>query len=259
MRFFRDLKKYKNYVIYSARASLKSDISGSYLSWIWWILNPLCFMLIYSYVFGVLFRAREPSFGLFIFIGLTIWNFFSHNITRSVKVVRSNKAIIAKIYMPKYVLLLHDMAVEGFKMLISFGIVFVMMVIYRVPFTLKMLYVIPILITLMVVTYACGVFCLHLGVFIRDLPNAIPIILRLLMYLTGIFYDVQKRVPEPLNIWVMRINPLAMLIDALRNAFLNGEITHTFLLPVWFLLGVGFSALGTYIIYKNENNYVKVI
>ena len=259
MRFFRDLKKYKGYIIYSAKASLRAEVSGSYLNWLWWIINPLCYMLIYSYVFGVLFRAREPSFGLFIFSGITLWQFFSRCISGSTRLIRSNKAIIAKIYMPKYVLILQEMAVQGLKMMISFGIIFIMMILYRVPFTWNLIYLIPVLITLLFVTYAGSMFCMHLGVWVRDLHNAIPIILRLLMYMTGVFYNVQKRLPEPLGTWAMRINPMAMLIDAMRNAMLEATLTHFDLLPIWFGLSILLSILATRLILKNENNYVKVI
>ena len=46
-RFKDDLKKYWKYAIYSSNAQLKSEIANSYLNWLWWILDPLCFMLIY--------------------------------------------------------------------------------------------------------------------------------------------------------------------------------------------------------------------
>ena len=47
-RFINDVKKYYNYTIYSAKSELKSEVSNSYLNWIWWVLEPLCFMMIYA-------------------------------------------------------------------------------------------------------------------------------------------------------------------------------------------------------------------
>ena len=51
-RFFKDLKKYKNYILYATWAELKSEIINSYLGWLWLILEPLCFMLIYTFLAG---------------------------------------------------------------------------------------------------------------------------------------------------------------------------------------------------------------
>ena len=47
-RFRDDMKKYWKYAVYSSKAQLKSEIANSYLNWLWWILDPLCFMLMYS-------------------------------------------------------------------------------------------------------------------------------------------------------------------------------------------------------------------
>ena len=62
MRFFRDLKKYRRYITYSAGAVLKSEVAGSYLSWAWWVLDPLLFMLVYTFVAQVVFRTQMEHF-----------------------------------------------------------------------------------------------------------------------------------------------------------------------------------------------------
>ena len=43
----KNMKKYFRYVVYSAKAELKSEVANSYLSWIWWILEPICMMIVY--------------------------------------------------------------------------------------------------------------------------------------------------------------------------------------------------------------------
>ena len=65
------------YAIYSAKSELKSEVANSYLNWIWWVLEPFCFMLIYAFIFGVVFEAREQYFPAFIFIGITAWDFLT--------------------------------------------------------------------------------------------------------------------------------------------------------------------------------------
>ena len=47
-RAFHDLKKYFRYSVVSAKSKLRAEVANSYLNWLWWILDPLCFMLIYS-------------------------------------------------------------------------------------------------------------------------------------------------------------------------------------------------------------------
>ena len=58
-RFFGDLKKYWKYIKYSTKSQLKTEVTGSYLSWIWLFLNPICFMLIYTFISIIVFNSKQ--------------------------------------------------------------------------------------------------------------------------------------------------------------------------------------------------------
>ena len=83
--FFSNIRKYYKYAIRSAKAELKSEVADSYLNWLWWIIEPVCFMLIYTFVFGYVFKNDQVYFVSFVFIGLTAWDFFNRMITDSEK------------------------------------------------------------------------------------------------------------------------------------------------------------------------------
>ena len=108
------MKKYWKYAIYSSKAQLKSEIANSYLNWLWWILDPLCFMLIYVFMFGYVFKSKQQYFAIFVFIGITLWDFFNKSLIQSVKVIKANKPIVSKVYIPKFILILVKMGVNGF-------------------------------------------------------------------------------------------------------------------------------------------------
>lgn len=258
-RFYNDIRKYFNYAKYSAKSELKAEVANSYLNWIWWVLDPICFMLIYTFIFGVVFKASEPYFPVFIFIGLSAWEFFNRNVTNSVKMMRSNKAIVSKVYIPKFILIISKMFVNGFKMLISFGIVVGMMVFWQVPISFNVLYFIPAMVTLWIISFGCMTFLLHFGVFIEDLSNVVNILLRLLFYITGIFYSVLTRLPAPYGEIALKCNPLAFLLDAMRKSLIYCQTPSRKLLLFWFVFGCLLSAWGIRTIYKNENSYVKVM
>ena len=138
MRFKNDLQKYWKYTQYAAKSQLKSEVASSYLNWLWWILDPLLFMLVYTFIALIVFKKSVEYFPVFVFIGLTCWNFFNKCVLGSVKVVKNNRQIVTKVYIPKFLLVVQKMLVNGFKMVISFGLVIIMMVIYQVPVTWKM-------------------------------------------------------------------------------------------------------------------------
>lgn len=258
-RFMDDMRKYWKYAIYSSKAQLKSEIANSYLNWLWWILDPLCFMLIYVFMFGYVFKSSEQYFAIFVFIGITMWDFFNKTLIQSVRVIKNNKAIVSKVYIPKFILLIIKMGVNGFKMFISLLIIVAMLFVWRVPITWNVLFFIPILITLFVLVFGLGCFLLHYGVFVEDLSNVLNIALRLLFYLTGVFWNVMDRLPAPYNSYIGEGNPIAFLLTAMRDCVIYEKTPDLTLLLIWFLIGLVISIFGVRKIYKNENSYVKVI
>lgn len=258
-RFITDMKKYWGYSVYEAKSKLKSEVANSYLNWIWWILEPLCLMLIYAFVFGFLFKHQQEYYNVYIFLALAIWDFFNRCVKASVKIVRNNKAIVTKVYLPKYALVLSNMMVNAFKMAVCLGIVFVMFAIYRIPLSWHLLEMIPILAITMIFTFGCCCILLHLGVFIDDMINIVNIVLRFVFYLTGIFYNIKVSIPHPYADILLIGNPMALFIDAIRDCSMYAMAPNWMLLSIWFVISLLLAVFGVWNIYRYENTYVKVI
>lgn len=257
-RFINDMRKYFRFSVVSAQSQLKAEVAGSYLNWIWWVLDPLCFMLIYTFIFGYVFNASEQYFPVFIFIGLSMWDFFNRTMTMSVRIVKNNKSIVSKVYFPKYVLILTKVWCNGFKMLISFAIVAVMMLFFRVSLTWNVLWFVPILLIMGLFTFGLSCYMLHFGVYVADLSNVLTIALRFVFYLTGIFYNIETKIPG----WgalLNRYNPVAFLISSMRSALLYGRSPDLPMLAFWLVVSLALAVLGVRKIYKEENSYVKSI
>jgi ABC-type polysaccharide/polyol phosphate export permease len=257
-----DIKKYYSYAVYAAKAELKAEVAGSYLNWVWWILEPLCLMLVYAFIFGVVFEAREEYFTAFIYIGLATWTFFKMNVTNSVKIVKKNKSVVSKVYLPKFILVESKMFVNGFKMLISYAIVVALMIGYRVHLTWNVIYVIPLMVCLVLVTFGMMCIVCHFGVYVEDLSNVITIVLRLIFYMTGIMFSIDHRIGPKhpiLATCLGKFNPMAFIISSLRSCLLYGETPARKIMLAWICIGLVLSVIGVRLIYKNENSYVKVI
>lgn len=257
-RLAQDMKRYFHYSVISAASSLKSEVANSYLNWLWWILDPLCFMLIYTFVFGYVFNSREPYFPAFIFIGLSIWDFVNKTLLASVKIVKLNKPIVSRVYFPKYILLLSKVWINGFKMLISFGVVALLMIFYQIPLSWNVLFFIPILLSLGLFTFGCSCYLMHWGVYVEDMSNVLNVVLRFAFYATGIFYDISTRIPAYGKL-LNEINPVAFLISSMRESLLFGQVPDCKLLLFWLVVGVFLSLAGIRKVYREENSYVKAI
>lgn len=259
-RFIHDVKRYYHYMVRAAKAALKTEVANSYLNWIWWILDPLFNMLVYYLVFGIVFDGKEPNFTIFIFIGLTMWNFFNKNIVQSVNMVNRNKPIVSKVYVPKFVLLISNMMINGFKMIISWIIVIMMMIVLQVKISWQILWFIPIMLILVIGTFAICVHFEHFGVFVEDLANVTEIVLKLVFYATGVFYSIDTRIHNQLIRDVLLYgNPIALLIHDMRNVMLYQTAPSWKALLIWAAISLIVAMIGIRQMYKYENSYVKVI
>lgn len=259
IKFRDDMKKYFRYAVRAAKADLRAEVTNSFLDWLWWLIEPVCMMLIYTFIFGFVFHASEQYFPVFIFTGLTMFSFFSRGVIQSVDLVRGNRGVISKIYLPKYILLISRMLVNGFKMLVSFGVIAVMLLVFKVPMSVNVIHFVPIVTVLFLFTFGVGSILMHYGVYINDLSYVMGILMNMLMYMSGIFYSVGTRVPAPLGPVLETWNPVAFLIASMRNAVLYKQAPDWGMLGMWTVVSVILCVIGIATIYRNENSYVKVI
>lgn len=255
----RDIGKYWEYTVYAAKTDLKAEVANSYLNRLWWLLEPFFSMMVYVIVFGHVMGQSVENYATFTFSSLLMFNYFSKTINYSVKLVRNNRDIITKVYVPKFIILISDMILNMFKLAFSLVVLVPMIIIFRVPIGINLLYIIPVYFTLILLSFGVGMILLHFGVYVDDLAYAIGILMNMLMFLSGIFYDVLSSLPTPLNTIMMCCNPVAMLIASMRDALLYNRISNVPILIGWMMLSVILCFVGVHIVYKNENAYVKMV
>ena len=144
---------------------------------------------------------------------------------------------------------------------ISLLICLVLMICQRVPFSWTMLLAIPIFVVLYVLTFGMGMILMHFGVTLNDLSNLTNIGLKMVFYLSGVFYNIQKKLKKhpSLVVLLLKVNPIAFIMNELRVVLLEGNLPHLGLLGIWGLIGVVLCMIGVHVIHKNENSYAKVI
>ena len=258
-RFISDIKNYKEYVTFAAQAELKDEVAGSVLGWIWWILDPLFFMLVYTFVVQFVFKSGGKDFPIFVFVGLTAWNFMNNTVNSSVQIISSFRSIITKVYLPKFILILIRIYKNLIKMGISFILVFIMMYFFKVAYSWQLIYMIPVIIVHILLTFAFSIIVAHIGVFITNSINIVTVILRFLFYTSGVLYSIADRIPHPYSKIIMLVDPIAYIIQAYRDVIMSHQFPNPYYLIYWFVIGVVLSIYFLRIMYKYENTYVKVV
>jgi len=112
---------------------------------------------------------------------------------------------------------------------------------------------------LLVLSFGLSNILAHFGVFIEDSANILQIILRLVFYLSGIFYSISDRLPQNLANVMLKTNPIAYIIEDFRNVFMYGTSINYSLYLYWLLISIIISVISVKLIYKYENSYAKVM
>lgn len=258
-RFLSDTKKYKSYILYSTKAKLKAELAGSHFGWIWWILDPLMSMLIYMFVFTVVFKRNTTYVTAFIFLGISLWKFFNTTVTGSVTLVKQNRHTISKVYLPKFTLVVINMLCNGVKLAFAMVIVVILMGYYQIPLSVSMLQIIPVLLLLFLLTFGLSCLFMHAGVYFEDLANFIRISFQLLFYASGVFYPIMDALGAELARIMLWCNPVALVLNEARGALLYATGCNWLALGMWFVISILLSVWGVYLIYRNENQYVKMV
>ena len=134
-----------------------------------------------------------------------------------------------------------------------------MMIFFRVHIGIHIFWVLPSYIVMILFSFGAGMILLHFGVYIDDLGYAVGILLNMMMFLSGTFYDIMSGLSSPLNALMLCLNPVALCTDTMRNSLLYNEVENLPIMAVWGLASLILCWIGVHIVYKNENSYVKIV
>jgi lipopolysaccharide transport system permease protein len=214
------MRSYLELVGYRVVAELRTEMARAYLGLLWWVLEPLLYMLVFYFVFAVLFERGGPGYVPFLLCGLVAWRWFDSTVRAGSVAIESNKVLIQQAYVPKWVFPLVMALTNTAKFLIVLCLLLGFLLLYGVTPTLAWASL-PLVLAIQ--------FCLVLGAgssvaavvpFVPDLKILINNGLTLLMFLSGIFYSISDAPPSVQPLFLM--NPMAALIDTYRQILIEG-------------------------------------
>jgi lipopolysaccharide transport system permease protein len=201
---------------------------GSSLGIFWSFFNPILMLIVYTFVFSVIFKARwvggsdsKVEFALILFVGLMVFNLFSECISRAPTLILSNVNYVKKVIFPLEVLPIVVLGTALFHFLISLFIWIIFYLVFIGLPHIEILLLPLILIPLLLFTLGLSWFLASLGVYLRDMSQIIGIFVTLMMFLSAIFYPVSA-LPESLQP-LMLLNPLTLIIEQTRDIMIWGK------------------------------------
>lgn len=225
-----------------AKMSLKAEASKLYLSFLWWIIEPILFVLAFYFVFGVLLQSRQENFLLFLMCAKIPYMWFSKAVTTASGSIVANRGIISQIDIPKTIFPYASIQISLYKEIPVFLLLFGMSAYYGFVPTMEWFWLIPLFLVMYLMIVAFGLFTAILVCYADDVRMVISMGMLFLMFVSGIFFDIST-IHQPLQDYLLTYNPLAFLCDAYRKILMHKgmyDINHMLV-----LLGIFVAAIFT--------------
>lgn len=244
-------------VVVKVRLNLRSEASQSYLSYAWWVLEPLMQMGVYLIVFDILLHRGTEDFVAFLLCGIVPWLWFSKSVNQSGNSITNGKGLISQTYLPKPFFPLVVIGQSMVKQVLVFVLLFVFLFIYDYYPTLSWLWLVPIIFVQILLIIAVSFVVAFIVPFARDIRYLIDAGLKMVMFGSGIFYSY-KDVFLPQHREYFLMNPMANLIVNYRRVLMEDTIPMTGSLSVIALVSVLVILLMTSAMKRHNNTLTRL-
>ena len=158
------------YMFYSlVRKSLFGKYKNSALGFLWNFITPAISILIFYIVFENFMGRDIPHYWAYLCVGMFPFAFMSNNLIGGASNITSNGGMIKKMYFPREILPLSQVAYTLIVFLIAYSIVAVLMLITRFPLSSEGLLALPIIIlTMFAFSFGTILLTSAISVYSRD-------------------------------------------------------------------------------------------
>jgi ABC-2 type transport system permease protein len=238
-----ELQRSRELFVFLVRKDITVKYKNSVLGFMWSMLNPALTLAVYFLVFKVVLKNGVPSFAIYLFSGLLVWNLFSASIIGSTGIVVSNAGIIKKVAFPREVLAISTVgSASVFFVFQSIVMVLFLLVLRHQPAWGELWLLVPALMALLTFTAALAVFLSAVNVYFRDTQHLVEVLLTVWFWalpIVYVFHQVQHGIEKYNLAWLYLADPLVPVVLTFQRVLYNitiytpqGSSTPVALLPV---------------------------
>ena len=226
---------------------LQIRYAGTWLGYLWTLLDPLAMAFIYWLVFTQIIGAKnigEQPYILFLLTGILSWTWFNGSVTDSARSLVVESKMVRSIAIPRYLWVIKSIGAKGTEFLLAFPILIIITLITQAKVNFEIFWILFAIVLQFLLLSGIGLILAPLTVLARDTSNLLRILLRMMFYLTPIIYGISD-IPEKYQI-LSYFNPMTGIISMYRAGFwaepnlVTAVIFSTIISVYIFIIGVVF-------------------
>ncbi|MDX2079834.1 MAG: ABC transporter permease [Terrimicrobiaceae bacterium] len=261
---WKELWEYRELIFRFVHRDFVSRYKQTVLGSFWYVIQPLLTSLMFTIIFGKIAKIPTGSIPpmLFFLAGTVCWSYFNNCVANTASTFNSNSGLFDKVYFPRLSVPLSQLVVN----LIGFGMQLVMFLGFLAWFAWQgapvrvdwRVIVLPVLI-LEMAAFGLGVGCIVSAVTtrFRDLQIMLGFFLQLWMYASCVIYPLAVVPPE--YQWILALNPMVLVIEAFRYAFLGEGTVYLWQIVVSFFISIVVVFIGLAMFNKTQRSCVDIL
>ncbi len=201
---------------------------GSMMGLVWTFMTPLIMLVVYTFVFSYVFKAKwggqQPAshvlFSIYLFAGMLVYNFFSEVMNRAPMIILAQVNYVKKVVFPLQIFPVSILLSAVFHLAISLVVflVFLLVTMHSIPVTALLFPLITL--PLLLITLGLAWFLAALGVYLRDMGYVINLFMTVCMFFSPLFYPIDT-LPEKFRLLIY-LNPISLVIEQSRQVLIEG-------------------------------------
>ncbi|WP_010147246.1 ABC transporter permease [Serinicoccus profundi] len=227
--YLREIWRYRHLMWSLAKGEVVSQHRDNYLGILWSVINPILLGVAYYLIFGVLLGLDRDvdNFVAFLTVGLFTFSFISATLTSGARALMGKVGMMRSLAFPRVLLPVVVVISEFVNNIPAFLVLIVIALITGEPVTWEWLLFPVALLVVVVMGLGISMLVARAVHAVRDLNNIVPLITRLLRYVSGVFFAIDVRFAnlEQAPRWVglvLEYQPVAVSLTLVRETLLQG-------------------------------------
>lgn len=213
----------KRSLIYNfAITDLKIRYRNSILGFFWTVLEPLLLLGVLYLVFTNIFKSQIEHYGLYLLLGIIMWNTFTRGTEISLNSVTSRTGIVTQIYFPREIPAISSTITAFLMMCFEFVVFGIFMAIFKFvpPLTILLLPLVLLLEFFLVLGFSLPLSVLN--VRYRDMQFIWKVFVQVGFFITPIFYKIDI-LPESIR-KALTYSPLVQIFNIAHDVTIYNSV-----------------------------------
>jgi ABC-2 type transport system permease protein len=213
-----------------ATTDFKLKFFGSFLGYLWQLMNPLLLFGVLFVVFSFALNLDEGVryYPVALLLGIVLFSFLSEATTQAVRSLMTRETLVRKIDFPRLAVPMASVLAATFNLLLNLIPVIIFLLASGATPSASWLLFVLVLATLILFAFGMSMILSVGFVRFRDIEPIWTVVLQIMFYASGVFFTVDAIAGQKhgqLLVDIFFCNPFAAILAAARHTLVDGSWT----------------------------------